>query len=216
MRLSILALLLCTAPAFAAAPVIDNARVTVWDVPLKAGESGAVSSDAFDSVILFLEGGVVKTVHGDGKVTTASHQFGDAVFVARGSHDVDTAVSAAPGGGVHEVVIALKNHPGTPNPSPPGLPNAFPRAGAQKMFENDQALVWKFSWIPDQPVPMHHHDKDTVMVFRYDGPVRSTDPTGAVRILPFARNEIRWSPAGTTHTETLAGEQQSVVDLELK
>jgi redox-sensitive bicupin YhaK (pirin superfamily) len=193
-------------------PVIDNDRVTVWDVKLAPGESGPSSSADFDSVILFLEGGQVRTTRNNDMSSVAVHAFGDAVFVPKGSHATDTVVS----GQVHEVVIALKGHHVPPNEGPPGIPHSFPRPGAEKMFENDQAIAWKFSWTPGVPVPMHHHDKDTIMVFRYDGPVRSTDPAGQQRILPFAKGQILYSKAGTTHTETLIGERQSAVDLELK
>jgi hypothetical protein len=36
------------------------------------------------------------------------------------------------------------------------------------------------------------------------------------RILPFAKGQITASKAGTSDTETLAGDRQSAVDLELK
>ena len=88
-------------------PVIDNDRVTVWDVKLAPGERGPSSSADFDSVILFLEGGQVRTTRDNDAPSAAVHAFGDAVFVPKGSHATDTAVS----GQVHEVVIALKGHP---------------------------------------------------------------------------------------------------------
>ncbi|HWF65309.1 MAG TPA: hypothetical protein VN685_11905, partial [Rhizomicrobium sp.] len=160
--------------------VIDNERVTVWDLDLAPGESGLASPADFDSVILFLEGGEVRTSKAGGASSVAAHEFGDAVFVPKGSAAMDTATK----GPVHEVMIALKGGPVPPNQGPPGMPNSFPRAGATKMFENDRAIAWKFCWPPGEATPMHHHDKDTVMSFRYDGPVRSTDPEGLVRILP--------------------------------
>jgi len=178
---------------------------------LASGESAPPTPRDLDTVTLILEGGAIATAKG-GASTTAVHDFGDAIFTPKGSDAVDTAVN----GPVHEVVIALKGGQAPSSPSPPGMPNAFPRDGAVKMFENDRAIAWKFSWVPGVAVPMHHHDKDTVMVFRYDGPIRSTNPKGEVSILPFGKNEIRFSPAGNTHTELLAGERQSAADLELK
>ena len=192
--------------------VIDNERVTVWDIDLARGESGIPSPADFDSVILFLEGGEVRTSKNGGAASVRSYEFGDAVFVPKGSAATDTATK----GPVHEVMIALKGGPVPPNQGPPGLPNSFPRAGATKMFENDRAIAWKFCWPPGEATPMHHHDKDTVMSFRYDGPVRSTDPEGQVRILPFSKGLITYSKAGTTHSETLIGAQQCAADLELK
>ena len=191
--------------------VIDNERVTVWDLDLSAGESGIATPANYDSVILFLEGGEVRTAKG-GASSTATHDFGDAVFVPKGSAAVDTATK----GPVHEVMIALKGGPVPPNVGPPGLPTSFPREGAVKTFENDRSIAWKFCWPKGEATPMHHHDKDTVMSFRYDGPVRSTDPQGQVRILPFSKGMITYSKAGTTHSELLVGAQQCAADLELK
>ncbi|MEP6831394.1 MAG: hypothetical protein ABI963_13720 [Rhizomicrobium sp.] len=196
-------------PAFAA-PLIDNERVTVWDVKLTANESAPPTSAEFDTITVFLEGGTIRTRHADGSVTTATRSFGDAVFTPKGSGVVDMSDHA------HEVVIALKGGTAAPNPGPDGIPNAFPRAGSEKMFENDRAVVSRFSWTPGVAVPMHHHDKDTVMVFRYDGPLRSTGPDGKSEILDFRKDQITFSKAGRNHTELLAGEHQSAVMTELK
>jgi hypothetical protein len=200
---------LSISPALAT-PLIDNERVTVWDVTLSANESAPPTPAAFDTITVFLEGGTIHTKHADGRVTTAIRSFGDAVFTPKGSNAVDMSDHA------HEVVIALKGGAGTPNSGPDGIPNAFPRAGSEKMFENDRVVVSRFSWTPGVAVPMHHHDKDTVMVFRYDGPIRSTGPDGKSEILDFRKDQITFSKAGRNHTELLSGERQSAVMTELK
>jgi hypothetical protein len=202
-------------PALAATAAIDNERVTAWDVKLTKGEAAPPTPAGLDSVTMFLGGGTVTTRRADGSTTTAERKFGDAVFNPRGSNSIDTATSD----GVHEVVIALKDAPSPPpNVGPQGIPLAFPRAGSEKILEGAHFIVWRFSWVKGVPVPMHHHDKDTVMVFRYNGTIHSTPPQGdgEARDLPFKQDEIRWSKAGTTHTETLIDERQSAVDLELK
>ena len=199
-------------PAFAA-PAVDNERVTVWDIPLAKGTSAPATPSDFDSVTMFLEGGSVSTKHADGSVTTATRQFGDAVFNKKGSPSVDTAASD----GVREIVIALKDPKRSViDPSPAGIPISFPRPGADKMLEGDGFIVWRFNWIPKTPVAMHHHDKDTVMVFRYNGTLRSTPLTGEARDIPFKQGQISYAKAGGTHTETLMTEHQAAVDLELK
>lgn len=193
-----------------AAPVIDNERVTVWDVKLTPGENAPPTPAEFDTITVFLEGGTIRTKHADGTVTIATRNFGDAVFTPKGSGAVDMSDHA------HEVVIALKGPAMGLNPGPAGIPSAFPRAGSEKIFENDRVVVSRFSWTPGVPVPMHHHDKDTVMVFRYDGPIRSTGTDGKSEILDFRKDQISFSKAGRNHTEFLAGERQSAVMTELK
>ncbi len=52
------------AAAAMAGPVIDNERVTVWDVKLAPGASGPATPHDEDVVIMFLEGGQIRTVDG--------------------------------------------------------------------------------------------------------------------------------------------------------
>ena len=125
--MSLLAMILA-APAYTA-PVIDNERVTVWDVPLTVSASGPMTPHDNDAVILFLEGGQVRTVDRRGKARIATRNFGDAVYVPKGTDATDTLVS---GGPAREVVIALKDHAVPPFANTSGYPVAFPRPGAVK------------------------------------------------------------------------------------
>jgi hypothetical protein len=76
------------------APVIDNERVTVWDITLAKGEAGPAN---------------IRTLSAGGNASTATRQFGDVVFVPKGSDATDTLVSDAP---AHEIVIAPERSPG--------------------------------------------------------------------------------------------------------
>ncbi|MES2253408.1 MAG: hypothetical protein V4559_00055 [Pseudomonadota bacterium] len=201
-------------PAFAAPEVnkvIDNDRVTVWDVKLAANESAPPKPTEFDTITVFLGNFIVRTRRADSNKVAARY-FGNAVFTPKGVSSTDTSVLSP----AHEMVIELKGGRGTPNPGPNGIPNAFPRDGSEVMFENDRVVVSRFSWTPGVAVPMHHHDKDTVMAFRYDGPIRSTGTDGKSEILDFRKDQITFSKAGRNHTELLAGEHQSAVMTELK
>jgi hypothetical protein len=124
------------------APVIDNERVTVWDIKLTKGEAGPATPNDQDTVIMFLEGGDIRTLSKDGKASTATRQFGDAVFVPRGTDATDTLVSD---GRAHEIVVALKDHREPAIPNTTGLPAAFPRPGSAKALDNDRVVVWRCS-----------------------------------------------------------------------
>ena len=81
--LALCILLAMTVPAVAQlAPVIDNERVTVWDVILTAGTPGPSTPHELDTVIMFLEGGSIRTV-----AAGLNYAFGvcaadDALFVS--------------------------------------------------------------------------------------------------------------------------------------
>jgi hypothetical protein len=95
-----------SAPVTDAAPVIDNDEVTVWDVRLGKGDSARVTPHDLDTVIMFLEGGQIRTSTAGGSTSAATRAFGDALFVAKGTDARQTLLSD---GGAHEIMIALKD-----------------------------------------------------------------------------------------------------------
>ena len=219
MRKTLLVLMaaLMPVPALAApvlaAPVIDNDRVTVWDVTLAKGQSAPATPADKDTIIMFLEGGRIQTAMAGGTTITASRKFGDAMLIPKGSAAVDTLVS---GGPAHEIVVALKDHAGTAAANTSGLPLAFPRPGSVKVLDNPSLTVWHYSWTKGKPTPMHFHDKDVVVGYRYDGTLKSTMPDGTVMDNPYKKGDIRFNKGNRSHSELLTTARQSAVILELK
>jgi len=207
-------LLAASVPAAAQpAPVIDNERVTVWDIILEKGVSGPVTPHDMDTVIMFLEGGRIRTLGAGGKASTARRKFGDAVFIPKGSDATQTLVSD---GEAHEIVIALKDYRVPVVVNTTGLPAAFPRPGSVKVLDNDRITVWHYTWLPGVPTPMHFHDKDVVVAYLYDGTLKSVTPDGAILINPHKAGEIRFNKANRSHYEELTTARQSAVMMELK
>jgi hypothetical protein len=194
------------------APVIDNGRVLVWHLQLKKGETGPYAPKDLDTVVMFLEGGRIRSEAPDGHSRLETRRAGDAIWVPRGSAGKDTAVS----GPVEEVVIALKDAPVEPLVNSSGLPNAFPRPGSRKILENSRVIVWQYSWVPGRPSPMHFHDKDVVVAFREEGSLESVSPTGEGTVNASHPGEIRFNARGRSHSEKLLAGHQSAVMVELK
>jgi hypothetical protein len=195
------------------APVIDNERVTVWDIILEKGVSGPVTPHDMDTVIMFLEGGRIRTLAAGGKASTATRKFGDAVFVPKGTDASQTLVSD---GAAHEIVIALKDYRAPAVVNTTGLPAAFPRPGSVKALDNDRITVWHYTWQPGVPTPMHFHDKDVVVAYRYDGTLKSVTRDGASVSNSYKSGDIRFNKANRSHYEELETARQSAVMMELK
>ena len=106
-----------------ASKAIDNDQVTAWDVTLKPGQHGPLSPKDQDAVVLYLEGGTIETEGPTGK-TTATHAFGDAVFIPKGSNVRDLLVK---GGPAHQVVVWLKDAKPKTIANPTKYPTAWPR-----------------------------------------------------------------------------------------
>ena len=63
--------------------------------------------------------------------------------------------------GARTIVIELKDSSPGQISNNSGYPAAFPRPQAKKLSENGGVIVW----YPNEPTPMHFHDKDALAVF---------------------------------------------------
>lgn len=182
------------AAAVAPAPLIDNARASVWTLDLTPGADAASLGMDRDRIVFVLRGEAAPT----------------AVFVPRGS-----PWEGQPASG-RAVVIALKD--GTPPPlaRPEGLPPGFPRPGAEKLLENARAVVWTYAWTPGVATAVHFHDKDVVIAYRFDGAVASTTPDGAVSTTAYRAGEVRFAARGRIHSERLVEGREAAILVELK
>ena len=196
----------------APAPLIDNERVTVWDIPLKVGEASPYTPSDRDSVVMFLDGGRFR-VSQPGSRGFASGRPGQALFIVRGT---GAEVTLTSGGPAHVVMIALKDFKKAPYANPGSLPLAFPRPGSIKLLENDRVVVWGYSWKPGEATRPHFHNKDVVLAYRFDGAIDSVTPDGQHTVTPHTAGEIRFNAGNRAHFERLVSGRQSAVITELK
>ena len=208
-------------------PLFDNPEVTVLDLHLAKGEATPLSSATADTVILYASPAEVRTETGkaakaakaakapDADKAAAAperHAFGDAAFIPKGKVVRQVVTGPDP---VHLVVVTLKAPPAR-IANPGGLPLAFPRPGAVKRLENDRVVVWNYTWRKNAPTPMHFHDKDVVLAYRYDGVVRSTALDGMFVDNAYRAGEVRFNKGDRVHSELLLSDRQSAVMVELK
>jgi hypothetical protein len=184
-------------------PVIDNDRVTVWDVTWTKGQ--VTPAPGKDAIILWTVGGKVRTAGGvkERHAREASRSQGDEAGIAE---------SDAP----RSLVIVLKDHPVAPFENKTGYPLAFPRPHVKKLLENDRVVAWSYRWNPGEPTPMHFHDKDVVVVYLEDTALVSTTPDGAKTLNQYKAFDIRFNKGNRTHTESLDHGTGSAMMLELK
>jgi hypothetical protein len=224
-----LAWTLAVAPVLAAEapqPLFDNPEVAVLDLHLANGEATPVSSPTLDTVILYASAGEVQSEAVKGKDTetgkgtanatataaTETHAFGDAVFVPKGKGVRVVVTGKDP---VHLVVVTLKARPARIVQAG-DLPPAFPRPGAVKRLENDKVVVWNYTWRKNVPTPMHFHDKEVVVAYRYDGTLRSMALDGMFVDNAYTAGEVRFNKGNRSHSELLLSARQSAVMMELK
>jgi hypothetical protein len=113
-------------------------------------------------------------------------------------------------------VIEIKDHAPTALPNKSGFPNAFPRPGSKKLFENAKVIVWDYSWTTGVATPMHFHDKEVVVTYLKDGSLKSTPSTGDPVVNDYTFGTVKFNAANRVHSETLVKGSQRAVITEFK
>jgi hypothetical protein len=193
--LAALTLIASTAAAADVPPLIQNTRVTVWDV--MPGTKAPDTNPSHD-VVTFV-------IRGD-KTTPR----GEVLYRANGA-----AGKPAPAD-TRRVVIELQDVKVAPLANATGYPLAFPRPGSKKLFENERVVVWSFTWTPGVATPMHFHDKDVVVTYLADGALTSTDAQGKAVVNEHHFGYTKFNARDRVHTELLARGQGSAMMVELK
>lgn len=208
----LLAQLSASAGCDEAAPVIDNDRVTVFDVTVNRGKPWTTPQGT-NFAEMFLVGGKIRTSSPDGNSRTVARKGGEVVYVGRGTVATLETRSKGP---ARIIIVELKDLavPPLPNNSPYAL--AFPRPGAAKVFENDRIVAWNLTWKLGVPTAVHFHDKDVVIVFRNSGSIKSTQLDGASTVADDEFGTIRFSKSNRVHSEELVKGKESAIVLELK
>ncbi len=190
-------------------PIIDNVRVSVWDVTWSKDLPSFAGADGHDAVTVYLSGGEFKTPSG-----VVTRKTGEAVFRPKGARPSETWLGS--GTPPHTTEIALKDPQTPPAPNNSGYPLAFPREGSKKLIDNDRILVWDHRWQPGVPTLMHFHDKDVVVSYLEDGDLTSITPDGKSVVNPYKSGMIRFNFGNRSHKEVLTKGTQRAIIVELK
>ena len=203
-----LVICLLTAPlAFAARvtaavkPLIDNERVTVWDLgpaDLNTADDVMKAAASMDTVAVYMAPETLQ-----GRVD----------YVAKGTALRDTLRKS---GATRMAVIALKDKVVPPLPNRSGLADAFPRPRSKKVIDNARVVVWDYTFEAGEPSPMHFHPRDVVTIYLKDGMLISTTPDGTKTNNEFTYGTIRFNPSNRTHTEVLTRGGSRIIAAELK
>jgi quercetin dioxygenase-like cupin family protein len=196
-----------------AAPIIDNERVTVWDVTWSKDAANVLARRNDDYVVVYLSNGRMKLTRPNGDSITTPATVGDVVFQPKGTVKTEENVSEEP---VHARVIDLHDHYVAPLKNTSGYPNAFPRPGSKKLLENKRVVVWDYTFTAGTPSPMHFHDKDVVVTYMADGAVTSTTPDGQSETNEISVGLTKFNARSRTHTEQLVRGKSRVIAVELK
>jgi hypothetical protein len=192
---------------------INNDRVKVWSTMIGPEHPFPTKSFEKDTILLFLTRGKVRTQPTGNRATVAVFKPGDALYISKGTEETNELVSATP---VQLIAVELQDSPSPHYVNSAGLPLAFPRLGAIKALENDRVVIWNYTFRFGARTRLHFHDKDAVVVYRYDGSIASITPDGKTVVNDDKANTARFNKGGRTHYEKLVKGRESIIIVELK
>ncbi len=92
-------------PAEGAAKVFENGRLAAWDLTWKPQETVTYHAEKFASVTVFLDGGTIRSVTGQGRPKDIVRRQGEVVYSADG---IDEHTEQAVSGSPRAVIVELK------------------------------------------------------------------------------------------------------------
>jgi hypothetical protein len=177
-------------------PIMDNARVTVWDLSWSRGVPEVMERTTTNAIW----------------VSVAPNE-GQVVYWPRGSV---RRAAASENATARSIVVSLKDSPAATMENKSGYPNAFPRPGSRKILENERVIIWDYTWTTGQPTPVHFHDKDALVVYLRNGALKSTTPDGKSVVNPLTVGKTTFNARDRVHTETLVEGESRAIITELK
>lgn len=200
-------------PRPGAVQLLDNERVSMWDVTWLKGKPSPMHRHRYDLVGVYLVGSAIKVTLPDGTSRESTVEPGFILYQREGVTHVEEGMADIPR---HAILTDIKGGPIGAMANTSGYPAAFPRAGAKQAVDNEKVTIWEYAWTVGKSTGMHFHDKDTFAVFLSDGELKSTTPDGKSDVAKVKRGDTRFSPRGRVHAEELVSGAIRAVITELK
>jgi hypothetical protein len=201
-------------PRDGATKVLENESVVVWDVTWEMGKPTPMHRHLVDIVGVTLVPGTVRTTLPDGSSRESQPDSVGAVSSGgKGLTHREEGTSSVPR---RAILIELKGKKKEPLTPPEGAEPAWPREGASKILENDQVVVWDYRFQKDRAIPLHFHDKDTVVVELEPGVTRSIPKDGAPQETTWQGSRARFAPRGRIHREEVVSGSPRGIIVEIK
>jgi hypothetical protein len=185
-------------PRPGAKQLLDNERVTVWDVVWPKGQPTARHRHPYALAGVYLEPGDRVITDADGSKRHVTNAAGGVTFQLKGLTHIEEGTSDVP---LHAIMIELKQDAAVGDDPSPDLPPAFPREGAKQMLDNERVRIWDYTFTRGQVGPVHRHVRDAVAVWMEGGKLRSTPRDGAPTVAAQTKFTATYSRRGSVHTE---------------
>lgn len=196
--------------------IIDNPRVTVWEVNWRHGDEQPYHRHLYDMAGVYLRYGPIVVTSLDGKANTGSvFEVPRPYFQPKGITHREEA--HAPGQPERlAIMVDLKDSATDMMFIDDPEPSAWPRDGAKNVLENPRIRMWDYTWTAGAPAVKRVYRSDVVEVVVTGGSVKITGVTGKPETLVLAPKDARFVSRGTVRTEEHVSGAPRIIAIELK
>ncbi len=196
--------------------ILDNARVSVWEVNWHHGDTQPVHRHKYDMAGVYLRYGPITVTDLDGKENKgAEFPVPRPYFQPKGITHKEEAVT--PGAPERlAVMIDLKDAVTDMMVIDDPEPSAYPRDGASNVLDNRRVRMWDYTFTAGAPAVKRVYRSDVVEVVVTAGVVKVTAFDGKTETRTLAPKQARYISRGTVQTEQLVSGSPRVIAVELK
>jgi hypothetical protein len=197
--------------------ILDNVRVTVWDVNWRRGPQQPVHRHKYDMAGVYLRWGPITVTNLDGTaVQSPEFPVPRPYFQVKGiTHREDA--SGRPGDPERRaIMVDLKESVTDMMFIDAEEPPAFPREGAKNVLENGRIRMWDYTFTPGAPAVARVYRSDAVEVVVTGGTVRVTGPDGKAETRTLVPGQARYINRGSVLIEQGTSGAGRVITIELK
>lgn len=197
--------------------ILDNPRVTVWEVNWLRGVEQPVHRHKYDMAGVYLRWGPITVTGLDGKaVESGEFPVPRPYYQPKGITHREEARGADGTPERLAVMIDLKDAVTDMMVIDDPEPSAYPRDGARNVLENPRIRMWDYTFTPNGPAVKRVYRNDVVEVVVTGGTVKVTTAAGKTETRTLAPKQARYVNRGAVQTEQAVSGSPRVIAVELK
>lgn len=196
--------------------LLDNVRVTVWEVNWRHGDTQPVHRHKYDMAGVYLRYGPITVTDLDGKENKgAEFPVPRPYFQVKGiTHREEAHTPGAPER--LAIMVDLKDAVTDMMMIDDPEPSAYPREGAKNVLDNPRVRMWDYTFTPDGPAVKRVYRNDVVEVVVTGGTVKVTGADGKAETRTLAPKQARFINRGAMLIEQGVAGSPRVIAIELK
>ncbi|MEP7118093.1 MAG: hypothetical protein ABI880_10950 [Acidobacteriota bacterium] len=196
--------------------LIDNTRVTVWEVNWRHGDKQPIHRHHYDMAGVYLRYGPITVTGLDGQANTgAEFPVPRPYFQVKGITHREEAVT--PGAPERlAIMVDLKDAVTDMMMIDDPEPSAYPRDGATNVLDNQRVRMWDYTYQPNGPALKRVYRSDVVEVVVSGGTIKVVGRGGKTETRVLAEKQARYITRGTVQSEQGVSGTPRVIAIELK